>query len=169
MSGDPKTIPEVIHELAGSLHRTLTEFEVKAYLKVAYRYDFGLVLRAAFKYVDNEDFLSVSKFSKTLRQLKEHEYHESLRNRPQIPEVPVSEEQLRWNRVMAKSLAGWMRSGIIKRQKDAGTFYSYEQSTIDYMNEQGVAKADIKRFWNACQDVKPSLSDMRRLSTERRG
>lgn len=154
MSGDPQTIPGVIHELAASLHKKLTEFELKAYLKVAYRYDFKLVLQAAFKYVDNEEFLSVAKFSKTLRQLKEHEHYESLRNRPRLPEPPVSPEQLRWTGVIAKSFDGWMRSGFVKRQKDSGTFYSYEQSTTDYMVEQGVDEKDINRFRNACQDVK---------------
>lgn len=155
MSGDPKTIPEVIHQLAVSLHKTLTEFETKAYLKVAYRYNFGLVLRAAFTYVDNEEFLSVARFSKTLKQLSEHEHYEALRNLPQLPEPPVSEEQLRWTGVMAKSFDAWRDGAFLKRQREAGTFYSYEQSLIDHMTERGIDHADINRFRNACQEVKP--------------
>lgn len=153
---DEEQIIGILTGVADVFDKKLSDLTISAYLEVLGGYSPRVVGSACRLCISELGFMPRPvEIINRIQRIENDAYHRALRDRPQLPEPPVSEEQLRWSGVMAKSLAGWTRSGFIRRQKDAGTFYSHEQSTIDYMTEYGVDEKDINRFRNACQDVKP--------------
>ena len=151
-----QTVAGIVTALAQFYKFKLDDFSAKAYKRALGHLTVADVERAALECMNELRFMPkpVDLTERCGKYIADRQA-----NTPSLPEPPVSEEQLRWTAVMAKSHAGWLRSGIIKKQRENNTFYSYEQSVVDYMTEQGVDEKDINRFRNACQDVKPTARE----------
>ncbi len=153
---DEEQIVGILTGVADVFEKKLSDLTISAYLEVLGGYNPKVVGASCRLCISELGFMPRPvEIINRIKRIENDAYHRALRDRPPLPEPPASEEQLRWSQVMAKSLAGWVRSSFVKKQEDAGTFFSYEQSTIDYMTEQGVDEKDINRFRNACSDVNP--------------
>ena len=141
------TVGGIIVALAQFYRFELGDFVIKGYLSNLKKYSPGLVERAAYDCMNKKKFMpKPCELVGAIELIRDKEWQEVQRTQPWLPEPPPTDSDRAFGSFVCKAFTGWMRSGFIKQQRDAGTFIDYDHSLFSYMAEHEMDQKHIGRL-----------------------
>ena len=144
-----RRIAAILLGMAQLYRSPLDDFAVKQYMEILGGYNPDIVELAVKDCIAELGFMP--RPVEITNRIKKHEgiiFSNQTRREQQarLPEPEKTDEDRAFGSFVCKAMAGWMRSGFIKKQRDAGTFIDYEQSLFAYMDQENMDQKHIDRF-----------------------